>query len=583
VHNNLELTKTLAETHPAVSQHGLISGKKWLFALFVQIIILSSVGIITLIPRVWLANQLELVTDEIVYIQAGMVYIPLLEQITTSISTSAWSLNYEHPPLVKLLIGLSIEINMQVGHPLTTLQAARIPSIVASIILTTALYWLGRGPFGQLAAWMAVASLAVSPWLAYFGSLAYLDTTMLMWITLAYLLTWHAIHRPWLYPALAICVALGFDSKYMAILIVPAILLFTVYYFYLIRPYLPAPQRPPIPWRWWLLSTALLPLSFLAADPVLWSQPISHLFRSLQFQWNHSINGHLSFLAGDASFHSPHWAAFYIIGNKISIFITFPAILFCIVAPIQLICFHLRPQISKTEECVRSAFLLIWIGTTSAVLSLLTIVVGSHYILPLAPPTVMAGAYILTQLVRYGINRGFRLYTQTPGAKQNSVTNHSTNIRVPRNIQAIGIVVIVGTLVIGPHLLGLITTPEAEGYTSELSHGENQTLQIHYGGYEQALQWLAKNTQGPQRIGLVALPQTLTGQDPNVTWFVYSRNIPQRFQLQEVHPHDKIYPYDYLVWPMHLIQRDYQLPPGWHVIHSITGGATTYNYIVAPR
>src|SRR5690349_10090290 len=134
MYNSLNLIETGADTQLSASQDRLIFRKKRLLTLFVQIIILSSVGIMTLIPRIWLANQLELVTDEIVYIQTGIAYIPLLKHITTSIGSSTWSLNYEHPPLVKLLISLSIATNRRAGSPLTTLQAARIPGIIASII-----------------------------------------------------------------------------------------------------------------------------------------------------------------------------------------------------------------------------------------------------------------------------------------------------------------------------------------------------------------------------------------------------------------------------------------------------------------
>jgi len=138
-------------------------------------------------------------------------------------------------------------------------------------------------------------------------------------------------------------------------------------------------------------------------------------------------------------------------------------------------------------------------------------------------------------------------------------------------------------MLVGPHLLGLLNTAQAEGYTSEFFHGENKTLQVAYPGYREAVQWLDTHTQGDQRIGLVALPETLWRGDPNVSWFVYNSNLPKRLQIQEAHPQDPAYPYNYVVWPMHLVQRGYLLPSSWHIIHQITGGDTTYCYIaVAP-
>jgi hypothetical protein len=53
--------------------------------------------------------------------------------------------------------------------------------------------------------------------------------------------------------------------------------------------------------------------------------------------------------------------------------------------------------------------------------------------------------------------------------------------------------------------------------------------------------------------------------------------------MAEAHPQDKTYKYDYLIWPMHLVQRGYALPPGWsaHIIHIVTGGSTIYCYILS--
>ena len=107
---------------------------------------------------------------------------------------------------------------------------------------------------------------------------------------------------------------------------------------------------------------------------------------------------------------------------------------------------------------------------------------------------------------------------------------------------------------------------------------------LRYPGYREAVQWLATHTQGDQAIGLVTLPDTLWRGDSNVSWFAYNSNLPKRFQMQEAHPNDPSYPYNYLVWPMHLIQRGYLPPQSWHIIHKITGGDTTYCYIaVAPH
>lgn len=616
----------------------MISAKKWgagryLVPLQVpfplQILVLCCLGLVALIPRVILANQLDLITDEIIYILVGKSYLPLLRHIRTSIGTDGWQLNYEHPPLVKFLIGLSILINEHIGHPLNELLAARIPSIIAGTVLIMVIYWLGRKPFGHIVSLLAALSLAFSPWLVYFSSIAYLDMTMTMCITIAYLLTWYATRRPWLYLGVALFVGLGVDSKYTAALIIPGILLFTAYYFFVLRLRLPASQRLPIPWLWWLMASILAPLCFFALDPVIWSHPRSTLVHSVLYEWYHAVGGHLTFLAGSYDLHVPHWTVFYIILNKISAFVTVTAAIFVIIALVQLVRFHLRPKGGRdhngegdrngesdskeegdpNEEGDRKgrvgasppstqwypdalAFLLIWLVTTLGMFSLLNIVVGTHYLLPLAPPIVIAGAYTLVYLVRYGMRKIGTVQSSDRPATGNSQGNlassdipHHSLFHPPVVSVLVGKVLplfLIGVMLVGPHLLGLLTTPGAEGYTSEFFHGENQTLQVAYPGYREAVQWLNAHTQGDKRIGLVALPQTLWRGDPNVSWFAYNSDLLKRFQIQEAHPTDTSYPYDYLVWPMHLIQRGYALPQSWHIIHSITGGYTTYCYIAIP-
>jgi 4-amino-4-deoxy-L-arabinose transferase-like glycosyltransferase len=586
--------------------------------LLLQTLVLCSLGLAALIPRLILANQLDLITDEIIYILAGKSYIPLLSHITTSIGADGWQVNYEHPPLVKFLIGLSILGNNNTGHPFNELLAARIPSIIAGTTFITAIYWLGRKPFGQVVAFVAALCLAFSPWLVYFSSIAYLDMTMTTFITIAYLLTWHATHRPWLYLCVALFVSLGIDSKYTASLIIPGILLFTTYYFFVFRLRLPASQRPSIPWPWWLMAAIFMPLCFFALDPAIWLDPPHTLLHSVLFEWNHSVGGHLTFLAGSYNLHVPHWTVFYIIINKITAFSTVPAAIFAIIAPIQLIRFHLSTEerhhkgneasdrkgregaspssihLSQPDHCIDNglaplqplrslsvAFLFIWLLTTFAMLSLLNIVVGTHYLLPLAPPTVIAGAYTLVALARYSIRKAGRSLLEAKMEERLSTNRYHMRYHSQFNVQSVSIVLVIGVILVGPHLLGLLNTAEAEGYTSEFFQGENQTLQVAYPGYREAVQWLDTHTQGDKAIGLVTLPQTLQRNDPNVSWFAYNSNLPKRFQIHEAHPNDPSYPYNYLVWPMHLIQRGYLLPQSWHIVHTITGGDTTYCYIAA--
>jgi hypothetical protein len=538
--------------------------------------------VVALLPRLYLALKLDLVTDEVVYIQGGKVYLPLLAHF--DITAHGWTYNYEHPPLVKILIGIFLWGNDLLGHPFSELLVGRLPSVLMGTALVLAVYLLGRGPCGRVVALAAALSLALSPWLSYFSALAYLDMTMTAFITIAYLLAWHATRRPWLYLLLAILVGCGAASKYTAVLITPALLLYTAYYFFVLRPRLPAEQRPSIPWLWWLAAIVVAPLAFLIADPAIWRSPITLLQHSFTFEWDHSINGHLTFLAGRYDTHVPRWAIVYIVGAKISAFVTIPAALFALYALFQLARFHLRGSGIQAQEANGMAFVVIWLLTTLGMFSLLNIVVGTHYHLPLAAPVALAGAGGLATILRY--RRGALFKPATDGEPPALPLARPTATLRPRAALLCTILLLAMT---GSHLLGLFTVPAAEGYTSELFPGEDSALQVAYPAYHEALQWLSEHDSAHARVGLAAVRGTLNIGNLNSTWYAYNVGFASQFQMTEVgidttqKTEPDLQGYDYVIWPMHLIQRGYPLPSGWsqHIIYTVSGGKTTYCYIMA--
>jgi hypothetical protein len=541
-----------------------------------------------LIPRVILATQLDLVTDEVVYIQAAKIYLPLLRHL--QIGASGWSYNYEHPPFVKLLMGLMIYGNAALGHPLGELLAARIPSIVFGTLLVVAVYWLGRAPFGRLIALAAALCLAFSPWMVYFSGLAYLDMTMSAMVSIAYLLLWPAIRRSWLYLLVAVLVGLAGASKYPAALALPAMLLFTAYYFFVFRISLPLEQRPAIPWLWWIAAIILAPLVFLTADPAIWPHPIALLLHSFRFEENHSANGHLTFFAQHIRMHMPQWTILYMLFVKFSAFVTLPAIFFACFALVQLVRFHLHKPGVQARDAARLAFLLLWFLCILISFAQLNIVVGTHYFLPAAAPLALAGAFGLAVILRFFLGSlpatERKATLEAAGRALNASLSSSACDQSRRDAFSIRTVVLSALLLAAlaiPHLVGLVTIPQAEGYASEFFHGEDSVLQVAYPGYREAMQWLAAHTHGPASVGLVAIPDTLGPKNGAASWYAYNRDLPARLQLTEAHPTDDHFAYDYLVWPMHLVQRGYAIPASWrsNVVHIVMGGNTIYCYILA--
>jgi 4-amino-4-deoxy-L-arabinose transferase-like glycosyltransferase len=456
---------------------------------------------------------------------------------------------------------------------LPELFAARIPSILSGTLLIIAVYSLGKAPFGRTIAFSSALCLAFSPWLSYFSALAYLDTTMTLLISLAFLMAWHAPRHPWLYPLIATCVALGTASKYTAILALPGLLIYLIYAFLVQRKSQTEAKRRETPWLWWAGACIMLPFAFFSADPSIWRNPPALLLRSLNYQWEHSSTGHMTFIGGLAQIHAPAWTLFLILFTKITLFATLPAAGFIVLAIIHLMPTNKRFREKKKGIEPKTVFLLCWLLGILIPFSQLTIVVGTHYELPAAPPVALAAAYSLHSLINYLQNR---LHSTRKNNRLRAESYSDKKLVVQ--------VVLLSLLLAGPHMWGLVTNYAAEGYTSEIFQGENSVLQVAYPGYREAALWLEQSTWKPEHVGLVALVNTLNHGEQGVSWYNYNADAQGRLQFSEAHPDDKTFAgYDYLIWPMHLIQRGYSIPPPWnrHIIHTITGGQTTYCYILA--
>jgi hypothetical protein len=103
------------------------------------------------------------------------------------------------------------------------------------------------------------------------------------------------------------------------------------------------------------------------------------------------------------------------------------------------------------------------------------------------------------------------------------------------------------------------------------------------------VEWIVEHTHGRASV-------TLMGTDGALdVWIHYRQNLfPQRIRLavgfacpvtqQPSQPCRKNPTTMYVVWPMHLVQRQqlYPMPPNWqsHVVATIGGGGTTYCYIL---
>lgn len=221
------------------------------------------------------------------------------------------------------------------------------------------------------------------------------------------------------------------------------------------------------------------------------------------------------------------------------------------------------------------AFLFIWLTSFLLVFSQLSILVGTHYYLPLAPPIALAGACGLAILLRH---RTVPILHSSPVGQPSQAADKTAvaPARAGINWRSMAVLAVMAVLLLGSHLYGLITVYAAEGYTSELFRGENSTLEVVYTGYREADTWLLSHSKITGTVGVV-------GGSATSLWYIANPHHEGKLQFVVVQYGSRSFPFDYLVWPMHLVQRHYSIPKQWrsHIVHTITGGGTTYCFIMA--
>lgn len=538
-------------------------------------LLLAILALIALLPRLYFALTLDVSTDEPIYTIAGKGYILAIK--AHSIHSGYWTYNNEHPAFAKLLMGFSVAFFQKVIHSNEQLFAARVPSVIMGTMLILAAYVAGRAIMGRTLALLAALCLAVSPYAVYYNAQALLDTTMVTFISAAFLFLWFAVRQPRLYLVVGGLVGVALASKYPSALSIGGMLLFVAYYYFVLRFSIPEERRPALPWGWWVGAVVIACLAFFLADPALWADPVQRLTKSLAFSLSHSDEGHISFWAGQVYKHVPGWIILYVLWVKVSAFITIPALFFLVYALFKLCQFHFsrkkplalpaEEQLARIQQIRVVAFLFSWLACSLLLYSQLNILVGAHYYLPVLPPLVFSGVYGLAVALRYRPRR------QVQPGSQSDLRGSERKLLERRTVVTVGLLAL---LVVGPHLLGLLTVYKIEGYTSELVRGENNSAQVAYDGYSDASDWLVAHAKKPGKVGIVGGPAT-------VLWYISNPHTKGGLEFIVTEYGSPRSDYDYLVWPMHLEQRHFSPPPEWRskIVHIIQGGETTYCFIMA--
>ncbi len=537
-----------------------------------NLLIPALIFITTWIPRNALVHSLDLVTDESVYIPTGINDLHLLR--IGALHNPYWLINFEAPSLPKLIMGLGARYGMSHLGPQGWLYGARLPGVLLFALTLIASYFLARPIFGRWGAALGALTLALSPWLAFFNAIAYLDTYLLCFMTLAALLTWHAARRPWLWLLVGVLGGLAFASKYTAAFVAIPIVGYLVYYSLCVTR-----RRPP--WQ----AALMLPIGLLTVyvfDPAIWVDPVFRLWNSILFQYNHASTGHDAFWNGVVGQHVPPGIGVYILLAKMSLFVTIPALL-ALPWALWRLARAFRQRLPLTPLDDTAVFAFVWLGGMLPMFGSLNIIVGAHYVLPLAPPVAFTAGWAYTSLARWLAPQ----LSPWLRARSAALARLSPNARLSRRVALseplarrllyLSFTALIVLCMLLPHTIGLLTVNQAEGYTAEWLPGENPALQVAYPAYADAIQWIVAHSQGRTTVTLVM------GEKGALDYWLGTRQtlFPSRIRLAVGTP-DNFPQSEYLVWPEHLVQRQFPRPADFDkiIVKRIQGGQTTYCYIL---
>ncbi|MCL2449231.1 MAG: glycosyltransferase family 39 protein, partial [Polyangiaceae bacterium] len=246
------------------------------------------------------ARSLGFPRDEGVYFRAGISYInwwlSLVEKghraLTPAAINGTWSMNAEHPALMKTLFGLSWWLFHEKIHLFSDASTAlRLPAMCmagASLWIT---YLFGARAYSRRAGVCAAVLLGLMPNVFFHSHLACFDVPiMTMWLACIYVY-WRALTQGGIAWTIAAGVAFGLalETKHNAWML-PAVFvphaLFVAVAHHRALPRGLRLGRIPVPWS--LLSMATIgPAVFYALWPRLWTDTLANLRWYVSFMLNH--------------------------------------------------------------------------------------------------------------------------------------------------------------------------------------------------------------------------------------------------------------------------------------------------------
>lgn len=232
--------------------------------------------LIVLIPRVIDLDNPGLTWDAPGYLWAGKTYIANL--LSLQLDPEAWKPNWEHPPLAKYLMGISIYALKPYG--ISEVAAARLPNAVLGALTCLVIYFFLKESYTEWVGALAALTLSFLPRFFAHTRYAALDAPETAFATFSIYAFWKGRTSDKWMVASAIFLGMAFSAKVSA-LSVPLVFLI-----WPIVTYRREPIRKGRAAKFLVLFPLLAILTFVSLWPLLWVRP-EHFWTFLRFHFHH--------------------------------------------------------------------------------------------------------------------------------------------------------------------------------------------------------------------------------------------------------------------------------------------------------
>ncbi len=238
-------------------------------------------------------NDYGITWDEGVYFKAGDLYVDWLRNPSLKSIKDYWTLNNEHPPLTKVLGGITKYLFYERLHLLNSIASFRLSILIFVFSSTYFLFLFVSEILNQKMAFFAATSFFFLPRVFYHSHLGAMDYPIaVLWFLVIYF-SWKGIHRTrWIFVA-SILLGCALLTKVNAFLLYIPILFLGVlnYGNWLkarkIRPNKEGPEN--LSGFHALIPVAIIPpIMFIVFWPWLWTDAFQKIVDYLSFHGHHA-------------------------------------------------------------------------------------------------------------------------------------------------------------------------------------------------------------------------------------------------------------------------------------------------------